>query len=57
MKLIDREIEIEYPESDGKPMGETDLHRDSRRKWNDCVSRFAKPVAGSLSQRGLSAGR
>jgi hypothetical protein len=20
--------EIEYPESDGKPMGETDLHRD-----------------------------
>lgn len=28
MKLVDRAIEIEYPESDGKPMGETDLHRD-----------------------------
>jgi len=28
MSLIRTVDEIEYPESDGKPMGETDLHRD-----------------------------
>ena len=28
MSLIDTATEIEYPESDGRPMGETDLHRD-----------------------------
>ncbi|MBW3542913.1 MAG: Uma2 family endonuclease [Planctomycetes bacterium] len=27
MKLTDATIEVEYPESDGLPMGETDLHR------------------------------
>lgn len=28
MKPSPSTVEIEYPESDGKPMGETDLHRD-----------------------------
>ncbi|MBW3541361.1 MAG: Uma2 family endonuclease, partial [Planctomycetes bacterium] len=28
MKLTVPPVEIEYPESDGRPMGETDLHRD-----------------------------
>jgi len=28
MSLLTSRAEIEYPESDGKPMGETDLHRD-----------------------------
>jgi len=28
MKLPDAVLEIEYPESDGNPMGETDLHRN-----------------------------
>ena len=27
MSLIQTKLEIEYPETDGKPMGETDLHR------------------------------
>ncbi|HUG91958.1 MAG TPA: Uma2 family endonuclease [Planctomycetaceae bacterium] len=27
MKLTEPPLEIEYPESDGKPMGETDVHR------------------------------
>ena len=28
MSFVKTQNEIEYPESDGKPMGETDLHRD-----------------------------
>jgi len=28
MSLVQTVDQIEYPESDGKPMGETDLHRD-----------------------------
>ena len=28
MRLSSPTVEIDYPESDGKPMGETDLHRD-----------------------------
>ncbi len=28
MSLLTSYTDIEYPESDGKPMGETDLHRD-----------------------------
>lgn len=28
MSLITTSTEVEYPESDGRPMGETDLHRD-----------------------------
>ena len=28
MSSVTTQNEIEYPESDGKPMGETDLHRD-----------------------------
>jgi Uma2 family endonuclease len=28
MSLLTSRTEVEYPESDGKPMGETDLHRD-----------------------------
>jgi Uma2 family endonuclease len=28
MRLVQTVEQIEYPESDGKPMGETDLHRD-----------------------------
>ena len=28
MSLIQTVDQLEYPESDGKPMGETDLHRD-----------------------------
>ncbi len=28
MSLVQTKFEIEYPESDGQPMGETDLHRD-----------------------------
>ena len=28
MSLLASSLDIEYPESDGKPMGETDLHRD-----------------------------
>ena len=28
MRLVQTIDEIEYPESDGKPIGETDLHRD-----------------------------
>jgi Uma2 family endonuclease len=28
MSLVTSQTHVEYPESDGKPMGETDLHRD-----------------------------
>jgi Uma2 family endonuclease len=28
MSLVQTKFEVEYPESDGQPMGETDLHRD-----------------------------
>lgn len=28
MSLIQTKSEVEYPESDGKPLGETDLHID-----------------------------
>ncbi len=31
MGLVQTSIEIEYPETDGKPMGETDLHREYER--------------------------
>ena len=29
MSLLTSQTDIEYPESDGKPMGETDEHRDA----------------------------
>jgi hypothetical protein len=31
---------IEYPESDGQPMGETDLHRDAMFRHIELLKRF-----------------
>jgi Uma2 family endonuclease len=39
MKVAESLIDIEYPESDGKPMGETDLHRYWMNRVYDLLSR------------------
>lgn len=38
MGLIQTKLEIEYPEADGKPMGETDLHRGWMMRVLDLLS-------------------
>lgn len=38
MSLVQTHTEIEYPETDGKPLGETDLHRQWMTRIHDLLS-------------------